>query len=174
VNYFMQGFWLFVGIVVGIIVNVTTQKYLSWRSEVQLVKNFKFEIKYNIKKIEIFESYVRRLRDLINGDNIKNFFYYFDLTKVIFNSANHMYYSGLLYRYLDDENVGKFLDTSSRFNQGWETLANNQVNDLKTKFITNNNYVKQEAIDLVDYWENFFSSHKKVLQDLLKLPKFKK
>ena len=109
----------------------------------------------------------------MNGDNLNNFVDYFDLTKIIFNSANQLYYSGLLYKYLDDENIGRFLDTSSRFNQGWETLINNQVNDFKIKFITNKNYSKQEAANSIDFWEKFFSDRKKVLQDLLKLPKLK-
>lgn len=171
--YFAQGFWIFIGIVVGIIVNIITQKFLLWRSEIQLIKNFKFELNYNIKKIEIFEKYIRRLRDLVNGDNLYNFVDYFDLTKIIFNSANQLYYSGLLYKYLDNESVGRFLDTSSRFNQGWETLINSQVNDHKIKFITNNNYSKKEAVNLIDFWEKFFSDHKKVLQDLLKLLELK-
>lgn len=171
--YFLQGFWILIGIIVGIIVNILTQKFLNWRNEIQLIKNFKFEIKYNIKKIEMFEKYTIRLRDLVNGDNLINFVDYFDLTKTIFITTNQMHFSGTLYKYLEDENLAGLLDTSSRFNQGWEMLINNQINELKTKFISNN-YIKQEAVNLVDFWEKFFLDRKKVLSHILTLDKFRK
>jgi len=189
-QYFYQGVWIFIGIVAGITVNFCTQKVISWRNEKNILKNFKFEIEYNIKKIEKFIEYLRDFRDCINGDVLNNFVKYFDLSRLVFNTTNGMLYNGLLYKYLSNEDVENVLVIISQFTLVWENQINNAISQQKNNFnldresdnqaniidglstgtISANQlvryYSKEEAISLVVFWDNFFKKHRRDLQKI--------
>ncbi len=184
-----QGFWIFIGIIVGIIVNFVTQKLINLRNERNILKNFKFEIKFNIKKINKYLEYLNEFKDLINGDSLEKFAKYFDLTKTVMSTTNYMLYNGLLYKYLSDNNVGIILVFISQFgNPFWEDLINKQIsihiNNFKTgksreeinkktpcdtvSIIGTTYYSKNDAFTTFLYWKNFFDEQKKNLEDIQK------
>ena len=181
-QYFYQGFWIFIGIVAGIAVNFFTQKIINWRNEKNIIKNFEFEIDFNIKKINKFLEYLREFRDCINGDVLDKFAKYFDLSKAVFNTTNMMLFSGLLYKYLSNKNVENILSMISQFTIFWENLINGDINQFMNNFKYDKDneskrtlsspaiyikyYSKVEATNKTTYWENFFKGHKENLLEI--------
>ena len=49
-NYFLQGFGVFLGVVAGVAITLITQWITGKRKESQRVKNLKFEFELNIKR----------------------------------------------------------------------------------------------------------------------------
>jgi len=189
-QYFYQGVWIFIGIVVGIAVNFFTQKIINWRNEKNILKNFKFEIDYNIKKIDKFIEYFRDFRDCVNGDVFNNFTKYFDLSRLVFNTTNIMLFNGLLYKYLSNENVENILVVISQFTLGWENQLNNAISQQKNNFNLDREseheanridslitgsipttslvryYSKENTISLAIFWENFLKDHRRNLKKI--------
>lgn len=188
-QYFYQGFWIFIGIVAGIGVNILTQKIINWKNEKNILKNFKFEIDFNVKKINRFLEYLRDYRDCVNGDSLNKFTKYFDLSRVIFGTTNNMLFSGLLYKYLSDENVENILIMTSQFTLYWENQINSNIGQhianfnfdkkkqkeatlsltgLQESTLAIQYYSKEEATSTAISWETFFKDHNKNLYKIQK------
>lgn len=164
-NYFLQGFGVFLGVIAGTFVVILVQKFTVWRQEEQKVKNLKFELNLNIKKIDEFLEKLTNYRNKTNSDNLADFFDYFDLSRVIWITTTNMFYSGLLYKYLKYEDIGKLQVMISEFSLYWENIINGQVEQNKK------NLDKQKTIKDIDFWENKFKRHKKSLNEISGKPK---
>lgn len=160
-NYFLQGFGVFLGVIAGTFVVILVQKFTVWRQKEQKVKNLKFELNLNIKKIDEFLEKLTNYRNKTNSDNLVDFFDYFDLSRVIWITTTNMFYSGLLYKYLKYEDIGKLQVMISEFSLYWENIINGQVEQNKK------NLDKQKTIKDIDFWENKFKRHKKSLNEIL-------
>lgn len=187
-QYFYQGVWIFIGIVAGIAVNFVTQKVINWRNEKNILKNFEFEIDFNVKKISKFLEYLREFRDCVNGDVLNKFTKYFDLSKLVFNTTNYMLFNGLLYKYLSNENVENILNIISQFTIFWENQINSNIGQHIANFNLDKNkhnesmlnmsispstatiyvqyYSKEDATSIAIYWEEFFKNHRKNLEKI--------
>jgi len=161
-DYLLQGFGVFLGVIAGTFVVILVQKFTVWRQEEQKVKNLKFELDLNIKKIDGFLEKLTNYRNKANSDNLSNFFDYFDLSRTIWITTNNMFYSGLLYKYLEYEDIGKLQVVISEFSIYWENIINGRVEQNKK------NLDRQKAIKDIDFWENKFKRHKKSLDEILK------
>jgi len=109
---------------------------------------------------------VARYRNAIHIENLTSYFGYFDFSKMLWHTANGMVSSGLIYKYLDEENLMKLQTVYANFSFGAQDFINKQVKEHTA------NFNKQEADRNADYWENKFKENKKDLQIILdKLPK---
>jgi uncharacterized membrane-anchored protein YhcB (DUF1043 family) len=63
-------------IVAGIIINLVIASIIKKNSQRQSINNLKFEIEYNIKKINEFLEDLNNYRNENNADNIKDIFLY--------------------------------------------------------------------------------------------------
>ncbi|MBU4449891.1 MAG: hypothetical protein KKE35_01205, partial [Actinobacteria bacterium] len=80
------------GVAINIIINRVTIKNINkdWRN------NLKFEINYNIKKLESFIEEVVKYRNKVNGDSLDSYFGYFPLSKVLISTSNQIFNNGLV------------------------------------------------------------------------------
>lgn len=169
-NYFLHGFGVFLGVVAGVAITLITQWINEKSKESQKVKNLKFEIELNIKKINKWLEEITAYRNAVNGDALKNYFGYFDLSRFVSVTANDMFGSGLLYKYLDHDTIGKLQVVYSEFSPAWEDILNKQVAQNKTKSTDLSIWpqVKGEVVFDVNFWEKKFKEHKVTLEETLK------
>lgn len=169
-NYFLQGFGVFLGVVAGVAITLITQWISEKFKESQKVKNLKFEIELNIKKINKWLEEITTYRNAVNGDALNNYFGYFDLSRFVSVTANNMFWSGLLYKYLDHDAIGKLQVIYSEFSPAWEDILNKQVtqNKMKSTDLSVWPRLKGEVVSNVNYWEKKFKEHKATLEETLR------
>ena len=168
-NYFLQGFGVFLGVLAGAAITLLTQWINEKRTESQKLKNLRFEFEFNIKKIETWLEEVVKYRNAVNGDALDTYFGYFDLSRFITITANDMFFSGLLYKLLDHDAIGKLQVIYSEFSLPWENMLNAQITQNKNtaKDVDNWPKFKSKVVVDVNFWENKFKEHKKTLENIL-------
>jgi len=152
---FLQGFWIFSGIVAGIIVKLVAAWYIQRNKDKKKLSNFCFEFALNEKKITKWQEDIKKLRDAINADDIGTFFGYFDFDKFVTVTSWDMFKSGMIYSYLDHNEIEKLQFVASTFSAG--RFLNDQVTELKA------NYDKTRAVSMVNFWENKLKQEKESL-----------
>lgn len=170
-NYFLQGFGVFLGVIAGVAITLLTQWINEKRKESQKVINLKFEFQLNIKKIDKWLDEITKYRNAVNGDALNSYFGYFDLSRFITVTANDMFLSGLLYKYLDHEALEKLQVIFSEFTLPWETFLNNEITQNRNKAIqdpTSWPAFKSQVVFKVNFWDNKIREHKKTLEDIFK------
>lgn len=169
-DYLLQGFGVFLGVVAGVAITLITQWINEKSKESQKVKNLKFELELNIKKINEWLEEITKYRNAVNGDALTNYFGYFDLSRFVYPTANDMFLSGLLYKYLDYDAIGKLQVIASEFSSGWETMLNQQVmqNKAKAADLSAWPHLKGEVVSNINFWEKKFKDHRHTLEDILK------
>jgi hypothetical protein len=175
-NYILQGLGVFFGVIAGIAINLITQWVIEKRKESQKIKNLKFEFELNIKKISKWIKEITDYRNAVNGDALSNYFGHFDLSRFITVTANNMFWSDLLYKYLDHDGIGKLQVIFSEFSPVWEDMLNKQVAQNKGKAADINSWplVKAKVIADINFWESKFEEHKKTLEETLNKLQLKK
>ena len=134
-------------------------------SESQRLRSLKFELELDIKKLDAWLGYITEWRNYVSASTPDRFLRYFDLSRVVFYSANNMWATGLLYSYRDHDDMGTLQTLGGEFTLFYENYINNQIAQQKTQF------VQRQAVEQIDFWENKFRTHKGTLQDILaKLP----
>lgn len=174
-NYFLQGFGVFLGVLAGVVVTYFAQWVGARFENKQKLKNLKFEINLNLIKIDSWLEKIVKYRNAVNGDALRSFFEYFDLSRFISITANKMFSEGLLYKYWSEETIGELLIIYSEFSLDGERFLNNLVNQDRTNFITAQDKgdlkglaaAKAIAVQNVDFWENKLKKHKRTLQGAL-------
>lgn len=161
-NYLLQGFGVFLGVLAGTAVTLLTQWIIQRRRESQKLKNLKFEFELNIKKIDRWLEEITAYRNAVNGDTLHMYAGYFDLSRFVSVTANDMFLTGLLYRYLDHDDIGNLQVLFSEFSLYGENYLNNQIAQNKA------NFNKAKAVQDVNFWEKKFKDHKKTLEQILK------
>ena len=154
---------VFLGVVGGTAVNLVIGLMNQKRSENKKLANLKFELELNIKKLDTWLGYVTEWRTYVGANTPARFLRYFDLSKMVFFTANDMWASGLLYDHLDHEDVGALQDLGGRFNQFYESTINSQAAQHKTGQVA-----QGDAIGQIDFWDNQLKGHKDTLETLLR------
>ncbi len=161
-NYFLQGFGVFLGVIAGTAVTILTQRFLLWKQEKQKVQNLKFEIHFNIKQIDRWTEYLRGYRDAVNGDTLVSWAEYFDFSHVIKSTIEDMIQTGLIYKKLSSATVSYLLLFISSFNLGSESVINQQIFNQRQKFN------KQLAVMEITILEKKLLENRKNLEAILK------
>ena len=79
-EYFLQGFGVFLGVICGTAVTLVVV-YINKRKNLnQQIKNLKFELDYNIKKLDSWIEEVEKYRNAVNGDALGSYYGEFDLS----------------------------------------------------------------------------------------------
>ena len=173
-NYVLQGFGVFLGVVAGVLINLLTQFVINRKNENSKIDNLRFELELNIKKIDRWIEEIFSYRNALNSDTLHMYFGYYDLSKFVSVTANELFVKGILYKYLSHEDIGKIQEIYWEFSLSWENIINNEVKQNKENF----GYIKaDETKDLsgfkanvvqnINYWEAKFKAHKKTLEDIL-------
>ena len=161
-NYFLQGLGVFLGVLAGTAVTLLTQWVLNKTREKQKTRNLRFEFELNIKKIDVWLEELAKYRNAVNGDSVQTYAGYFDLSGAVFPTTNEMFQSGLLYKYLSYEEIGKLQVIFTEFSLFGENYLNKQIADNKA------NPNKQEAVFNIDFYEKKFKEHKATFSALVR------
>ena len=176
-DYFMQGFGVFLGVIAGTTVTLLAAIFFQLRNQKQQVKNLRFELELNIRKIDGWLDDLQSFRNAINGDTLHNYFGYFDLSRAVSGTANAMFLSGMLYKKLTHDQIGALQEIFNHFSLFGEQYMNNQIAQAKQAFEqcrSENNMEfwttqqKPEAVGIVDFWEGKFQDHRKALDQIVK------
>lgn len=152
------------GIVAGIIINLVIASIIKKNSQKQSINNLKFEIEYNIKKINKSLEDLNNYRNENNADNINNYFGYFPLSKVILTTARQMFNSGLIYKFLNHDFVEKLQNFSIDFSLGTENFMNNQIKYNQSNYNLPN--IKVIANNQITFWERKFKENKQNFEEI--------
>jgi hypothetical protein len=168
-DYLLHVFGVFLGVVGGVATILTANCINEKRKESQKVRNLKYELELNIDKVDKWLEEITKYRNAVNGDNLVNYFGYFDLSRFISVTANNLFQMGLLYKYLDRDSIGKLQIIYSEFSLSGENYLNNQIIQNKTKAANQiiQLHVKRDVITTIDFWEDKFKEHKKTLESVL-------
>lgn len=162
-NYLLQGFGVFLGVIAGTAVTILTQRFLLWRQEKHKVQNLKFEIQFNIKQIDRWIESLRRYRGAVNGDTLTSWAEYFDFSHVIKSTIENMIQAGLIYKKLPDDSVSHLLLFISSFNLGSESVINQQILNQRQRFN------KQLAVMEITVWEKKLQENRKNFEAIAKV-----
>ena len=105
-----------------------------------------------------------KYRNKVNGDSLYSYFGYFNLSKVILTTAIQMFTTGLIYKYLEHEDIAILQNFSSDFSSGSEQFMNSQVKYNRSHHAEAG--VKQLAISDITFWEKKFKDNKEGLQQI--------
>jgi hypothetical protein len=174
-EYFLQGLSVFLGVLAGTAVSVLTQLFIQRRNETQQTRNLKFELELDIKKIETWLEELKWCRNAVNGDSLHAYFGYFDLSRIVSVTANAMFQSGLLYKKLGHDQIGKLQVIFSEFSANGEQYLSNQLTQARQllercrsdgQMADWSSQFKPQAVAQIDFWERKFQDHKRSLEEI--------
>lgn len=173
-NYVLQGFGVFLGVIAGVAINLLTQFLINKHNEKSKINNLRFELKLNIEKIDSWIEEITRYRNALNSDTLHLYFGYYDLSKFVSVTANELFANGTLYKYLIHGDIGKIQVIYWEFSLNGENFINNQVNQNKEIFghikadATKDLYeFKTKVVQDINFWEEKFKLHKKTIEEIL-------
>lgn len=166
---------VFLGVVAGTAVNIATTWFLAYRSETQQVRNLNFELKLNLRKIDRWLEEITAWRNAVNGDSLNNYFGYFDFSRFITVTANNMFQSGRLYKYLSEDQIGDLQVIASELSPYGEQYINNIVRQGKLLFDQSHGagapaqwhgLHKQRVVQDVNFWETKLKKHRAAIDTI--------
>lgn len=169
ISYIFQGLGIFIGIVAGTVVTLLIQWVAQRGKEEETVKYLKFEIDLNIGKIIRWLDQVDNYRNAVNSDTLSTYWDYFDLSRVATSFYNNTFYSGLLYKYLNFDDINQLQIIFSEFSITWENLLNEEIKKNRNTFIDERKkFDKALVTQQINFWEKKFKAHKKTLEEIKK------
>jgi hypothetical protein len=158
-NFWSVFFSVLAGIVAGVFINLGVRFVDNKLAEKKDIKNLVFEIAFNIRRIDSLIEELQKYRDALNADNLKNYFGYFSLSKVIVSTLNQMVFKGSIYKHLGHEEISWLQNFVVEFSPGTESFINSQVGNNKEKFHTIlgiNPDVKAKVDSEIKWWKEKF------------------
>ena len=146
----------------GTAVTILTHWIINKSNEKQNTKNLKFEFELNIGRIEKWLEEIQQFRNAVNADDLNQYYGYFDLSLAVSITANDLYQSGLLYKYLNYEDIARLQVIFADLSITGEQVLNQRIQQLKEDFN------KADANLSINFWENKFKEHRKTLNELSK------
>jgi len=156
-------FSVLAGIVAGVFINLGLRFVENKLAEKKDIKNLIFEIGFNIKRIDSLVEELQKYRDALNANNLKNYFGYFPLSKVIVSTLNQMVFKGSIYKHLGHEEISWLQNFFVDFSPGTEGFINSQVGHNKEKFHTilgTNPDVKAKVDSEINWWKEKLIKYK--------------
>lgn len=125
-NYFWIGFGTTFGTILGIVISFVVYQLIQWRKKRQKIAVLKRELALNFKKIEGFLQQLIRYRSRIASKDI--FSEYLDLSRFLWQTAQNMFYSGLIFEYLkEDEDIKNLQVMFVQLSVGMSEFINKKV-----------------------------------------------
>lgn len=155
-------FAVLAGIISGVGINLGIDVIRACIAQRKTIKNLKFEIDFNIGKIDSFIKELGKFRDKVNSDSITEYIGYITLTIVITTTIIQMFLDRSIYKYLDDKEIGKLQNFSRSFTFNAEKLLNDQIRWGIEHY--DDPKIKQKANRTIEFWTYLFEDRKKDLQ----------
>jgi ABC-type lipoprotein release transport system permease subunit len=154
------------GLAVGVIVNIIVNWLINIFKERKIINYFKYEIDINIEKINSFKTELQKYKEKVLSDSINTYFGWFYLSEIILTTINQIFYSGLIYRKFNYEDIEELQKFKKDFSISSEKYINDQVKENTTNFVQGNINVKQRALNQITFWENKFNEHRVKLENI--------
>jgi len=107
--YFFQGIGIAVGVIVGVIVTniaqVIIQKVNAKNFRKQLVRNLRTDFQLNIKHLDRWLDQLSNYRQAATNNTLQYYTEWYDLSRAVFYAFNNMFSAGVLYDYLDFDEI---------------------------------------------------------------------
>ncbi|MFZ1752325.1 MAG: hypothetical protein WBO46_10435 [Caldilineaceae bacterium] len=165
----LYGLGIFLGVLAGTTVNLLVQWLQEKRAEKQKVRNLLFELNLNIKKLNDWSNELGKYRNSVNGESLATYYGYFDLSRIITITVDTMFRTGLLYKYLSYEDIGKLQSFFSLYLNSFEPRINSQIKEYKDTVGQSDQWplgLKAKIVQEIDVWEMRFESDKSALEDI--------
>ena len=150
---FSNGFWVFVGIVAGTLVTLLVAFVLERLKKKKIKRNIKFEISFNIRKIQEWKGLLDTVLEASNSDNMEDCFVLFDFQKIILWTVNKTISDGTVYDYIDYESIvtlQKLTDFCTLF---YSEKINGEVKNFK------DNPDRAGVSKMVRFWKHLLDEH---------------
>ncbi len=161
-NYFFQGFGIFLGVVAGTAVTICSQWLISKRAEKQKIQNIKIELTFMQRQIKIWLTSLSQYRNAINGDALDTWADYIDVSKILRTSLIESFATGLVYKRLDDSLAADIQLALTDFSIGMEQVINQKISEQRM------NFDKKKAIIDLNFFEKKLKQHEKSVINALK------
>jgi len=167
-NYFLEGLGVAVGIIGGIVVWIIYHLWVRSRGEKTLLRNVASEFRMNIKQIDTLLGELNKCRTAAGAQALHKYLGYFDLSRCNWMATNGMFSSGLIYKYLKEDDIDKLLGMFRVLRVEMSDYMNRRIRESKESTAPE---IKTRAIDDINFWERKFEEDKKELEGMTK--KFK-
>lgn len=158
-----------IGVFLGVIAGACVQYMLQWlygkSQEKQGLRNFKFELQFNINKVDGLLTEIVNLRNSINANAPEGYFGYLKTTGCLITAADEMLRKGLLYKHLSHDDIWKLQEHYQRLS-GSEEWYNAEIKKIKEQ------YSAKERAEMVNFIEGQFRTAKidlEKIRDLLNI-----
>lgn len=160
-NYFLQGFGVFLGVIAGTAVTILANWIIQQRQNAQTISNLKFEIAANIERISQWQEKVTAYRNAVNAEALHTWAEYLNFSQIMRGTAEETFRTGIIYRYLDNKHISFLQAFLFDFAIGLEQIANQKIMEQRNAFN------KQEAIMFITYLEKKLADSKSHLREIL-------
>ena len=159
-SYFWLGFGISFGTVLGIVVGLVVYMLgQRWKEGAQ-VAVLKREFNLNIKRIDNLLDELTKYRSALSAHDV--YVGYLDLSRFVWNTGLNMLSSGLIYRYLrEDEDIDKLLFMFSNLSY----RMSQHVNDIVIKKSKERN--ETEALKQLNFYEDQLKVYRKDLEVMI-------
>lgn len=129
-DFIAPGFGVFLGVIAGALIQFGLQWLYGKIHEKRSLKNLKFELQFNIRKLDGLIKEVGNLRDSVNANAVSEYFGYFKTTGCLLATVDDMLHKGLLYKHLTHDDILKLQEHYTRLSTS-EAFYNQKVADIK-------------------------------------------
>ena len=164
-NYFFEGLGVAVGLIGGIGVWIVYHLWVRSGTEKTLVRNVVSEFRMNIKQIDTLLGEFNKCRTAIGAQALHKFLGYFDLSRCNWMATNRVFSSGLIYKYLKENDIDKLLGMFQALRVDRSDYMNKRIRESKESTAPE---IKTRAIDDINFWERKYEDDKKELEGMIK------
>ena len=166
---FMKGLGNFVGFVIGIffgaLVTILVSEIRTLINKRQRLKNLKFELDFNIQKMDEFLKELSEFREASDKNRLDEYDGYFTLSRVIYPTAQAMYYDGSLYKYCGHDDIIDLLRFFDVYTQRTQGFFNQRIRESIKRY---KEKPKKDTFQWLDEWDDTFTNDRKALRRIVK------
>lgn len=122
---------VFAGIVAGIIINIAIEEIRNYKISRRMKRNLKFEIEFNIIKINSFLADLKGYREHINGDSPYEYFETLNFSGLLKTTLQQMFSDRSVYKVFNIDNIGKLQTFMADFQPDTVASINDPIKEIR-------------------------------------------
>jgi len=155
-------FGVFAGIIAGIAINFAIEALRNCKINRKMVKNLKFEIEFNIKKIDSFLNDLKRYREHINSDSPYEYFGMLEFSGLLKTTLQQMFLDRSVYKLFGYEDIGRLQTFMADFQSDDVARIKDFIKEIRK--LQDLDEMRKEANKFSDYLEGPLKTAKKNLE----------
>lgn len=158
--FFWDGFWVFVGVVAGTVVNILTGLVVNALRRRRILNDLEFEIDFNLRRSESWLKSLDAVLQASNSDNLLHCFEFFDFKKILTVAVTRLINDGRLYEFMTHDDI----EVLQKFAIFCTDVYSTNLNEAIGKIRTSPN--RQEMAQLIDFWKKLITEHRDGLRSI--------